>query len=155
MTVDIQELNGEKYDAMYTEAIRFKSFQNWPFGENSACSASKMAEAGFFHCPTEQEPDLVQCYVCFKELDGWEATDEPWAEHFSHSKICLFAQLRKPQKDLTVAEIFKIESERKKNKIKRVISQQLQNSRKTTDELEGFIQKHIKAIDVSKKKRKI
>ncbi|GFS88716.1 baculoviral IAP repeat-containing protein 5 [Nephila pilipes] len=153
MTDDVQVLNVEKYDAMYTEAIRLNSFKNWPFGEKSACSASKMAEAGFFHCPTEQEPDLVQCYVCFKELDGWEASDEPWTEHFSHSKICLFAQLRKPQKDLTVAEIFKIESERKKNKTKRVIAQRLQNFRTMTDEMEEFIQGLIKATDVSKKKK--
>jgi Inhibitor of Apoptosis domain len=38
----------------------------------------QMAAAGFFHCPTDQEPDLVRCFVCHKELDGWEPTDDPW-----------------------------------------------------------------------------
>ena len=37
----------------------------------------QMAAAGFFHCPTDQEPDLVKCFICMKELDGWEPNDEP------------------------------------------------------------------------------
>ena len=36
-----------------------------------------MAQAGFYHCPTDQEPDLVKCFVCHKELDGWEPSDVP------------------------------------------------------------------------------
>ncbi|GIX85497.1 baculoviral IAP repeat-containing protein 5 [Caerostris darwini] len=143
----------EKFDAMYTEAIRLQSFKNWPFDCNSLCSAAKMAEAGFFHCPTEHEPDLVQCYVCFKELDGWEATDEPWAEHYSHSKICAFAQMRKPQKDLTIGEIFKIESERKKNKAKRVIAQQLKKFRKVCGDFDDYVEDLIKSVEVCKKKK--
>ncbi|KFM56542.1 Baculoviral IAP repeat-containing protein 5.2-B, partial [Stegodyphus mimosarum] len=103
-------MSRQQCDEMYTEANRLKSFQNWPFGEDAKCSAVKMAEAGFFHCPTDIEPDLVQCYVCFKELDGWQLDDEPWEEHYSHSKVCLFAQLRKPQKDLNFEEIHKIEA---------------------------------------------
>ena len=38
----------------------------------------QMAEAGFYSCATEACPDLVRCYVCFKELEGWEANDDPW-----------------------------------------------------------------------------
>ena len=37
-----------------------------------------MAESGFFSCATDTAPDLVQCYVCLKELEGWEPTDNPW-----------------------------------------------------------------------------
>ena len=37
-----------------------------------------MAEAGFYHTPSSNEPDLVTCYVCYKEMDGWEPTDDPW-----------------------------------------------------------------------------
>ena len=40
----------------------------------------QMAVAGFYHCPTKYEPDLAKCYVCLKELDGWEPTDNPWYE---------------------------------------------------------------------------
>ena len=40
----------------------------------------QMAAAGFYHCPTVNEPDLVKCVICGKELDGWEPTDDPWWE---------------------------------------------------------------------------
>lgn len=40
-------------------------------------SALQMAAAGFIHCPTENEPDLAQCFFCFKELEGWEPDDDP------------------------------------------------------------------------------
>ncbi|XP_054707191.1 baculoviral IAP repeat-containing protein 5-like [Uloborus diversus] len=104
-------------EEMYTESARLSSFKNWPFNDDSNCSAAKMAEAGFYHCPTAEEPDVVQCYVCFKELDGWEPNDDPWDEHFSHSKNCMFAKLHKAQKDLTISEIYAIEAERKANKV--------------------------------------
>ncbi|EPY86773.1 hypothetical protein CB1_000299010 [Camelus ferus] len=38
---------------------------------------TQMAAAGFIHCPTENEPDLAQCFFCFKELEGWEPDDDP------------------------------------------------------------------------------
>jgi hypothetical protein len=37
-----------------------------------------MAEAGFVFCGSKSEPDLVQCQVCLKKLDGWEQDDDPW-----------------------------------------------------------------------------
>jgi hypothetical protein len=37
-----------------------------------------MAEAGFIFCGSKSEPDLAQCHVCLKKLDGWEQDDEPW-----------------------------------------------------------------------------
>ena len=40
-------------------------------------SPLQMAAAGFIHCPTENEPDLAQCFFCFKELEGWEPDDDP------------------------------------------------------------------------------
>lgn len=42
MPADESEGFVEKYDAMYTEAIRLKSFQKWPFGDDSKCSAAKV-----------------------------------------------------------------------------------------------------------------
>ena len=38
----------------------------------------QMAQAGFYHCPTDNEPDVAICFVCQKELDGWEPEDDPW-----------------------------------------------------------------------------
>ncbi|KAL1791129.1 baculoviral IAP repeat-containing protein 5 [Sigmodon hispidus] len=33
------------------------TFKNWPFLEDCSCSPERMAEAGFIHCPTLNEPD--------------------------------------------------------------------------------------------------
>eukprot|EP00069_Balaena_mysticetus_P002049 bmy_03856T0 len=40
-------------------------------------SPLQMAAAGFVHYPTENEPDLAQCFFCFKESEGWEPDDDP------------------------------------------------------------------------------
>ncbi|XP_025252381.1 baculoviral IAP repeat-containing protein 5-like isoform X1 [Theropithecus gelada] len=56
---------------------RISTFKNWPFLEGCACTLERMAEAGFIHCPTENKPDLAQCFFFFKELEGWEPDDDP------------------------------------------------------------------------------
>lgn len=62
-----------------------------------------MAEAGFFWCGTEQENDAAACFLCGKQLDGWERTDNPWTEHMKHSPQCAFVKLGRPENDLTVS----------------------------------------------------
>lgn len=57
-----------------------------------------MAEAGFFWC----EDDAAACFLCGKQLDGWERTDNPWTEHMKHSPQCAFVKLGRPENDLTV-----------------------------------------------------
>ena len=56
----------------------------------------QLAEAGFYHCPTKEEPDAVRCFFCMKELDGWEPDDDPWyiMKHLPltrHPIYCIFA----------------------------------------------------------------
>lgn len=36
-----------------------------------------MAEAGFFRSSTDRDADITRCFVCFKELEGWEPEDSP------------------------------------------------------------------------------
>jgi len=38
----------------------------------------QMAEAGFYSSGKKSEADLAMCYICGKELDGWEEEDDPW-----------------------------------------------------------------------------
>uniref|UniRef100_A0A8C5YEN2 Baculoviral IAP repeat-containing protein 5 n=1 Tax=Microcebus murinus TaxID=30608 RepID=A0A8C5YEN2_MICMU len=76
-----------------------------------------MAEAGFIHCPTENEPDLAQCFFCFKELEGWEPDDDPIEEHKKHSSGCAFLSVKKQFEELTLSEFLKLDRERAKNKI--------------------------------------
>src|SRR5271170_1302001 len=50
-----------------------------------------MAKAGFFHYPTQDNPDNTVCFLCQKSMDGWEEEDNPLAEHLKHSPICGWA----------------------------------------------------------------
>ncbi|CAG9860296.1 unnamed protein product, partial [Phyllotreta striolata] len=96
---------------MYFQS-RLKTYTKWRFSANHNCSASKMAEAGFICVATKDtEPDLVRCFFCKKELDGWDASDVPWDEHKSHSTKCLFAQLQKHEDDMTVKEFLLLQKE--------------------------------------------
>lgn len=52
---------------------------------------SKLAKAGFFYHPTQNNPDNAVCFLCHKSLDGWEEDDDPLAEHLKHSSNCGWA----------------------------------------------------------------
>uniref|UniRef100_A0A673VKR8 Baculoviral IAP repeat-containing protein 5 n=1 Tax=Suricata suricatta TaxID=37032 RepID=A0A673VKR8_SURSU len=102
---------------LYLKDHRISTFKNWPFLEGCACTPERMAEAGFIHCPTENEPDLAQCFFCFKELEGWEPDDDPIEEHKKHSSGCAFLSVKKQFEELTLSEFLKLDKERAKNKI--------------------------------------
>ncbi|KAM9044365.1 baculoviral IAP repeat-containing protein 5 isoform 1-T1 [Megaptera novaeangliae] len=102
---------------LYLKDHRISTFKNWPFLEGCACTPERMAAAGFIHCPTENEPDLAQCFFCFKELEGWEPDDDPIEEHKKHSSGCAFLCVKKQFEELTLSEFLKLDKERAKNKI--------------------------------------
>ena len=37
----------------------------------------QLAKAGFVHIGTEESPDWTECYLCKKQLAGWEPSDDP------------------------------------------------------------------------------
>jgi baculoviral IAP repeat-containing protein 5 len=91
---------------MLNMSARLATFTMWPFTEDCSCTPQRMAGAGFYCCGGENEPDLVRCYFCRKELDGWEPEDDPWTEHLSHAKgKCAFVRLGKKPEDLTVSDV--------------------------------------------------
>lgn len=63
-----------------------------------------MAQAGFYLIGSG-DSDSATCFLCNKCLDGWEPSDEPWKEHFSHSKTCKFAKLQKNQSEYSILEL--------------------------------------------------
>jgi len=108
----LSEAEQTKWHMLMLQENREQTFTNWPFtGEDCQCTAKKMAEAGFYHCPTDQEPDAAQCWVCHKELDGWESTDDPLDEHRKHSRHCPFLSLRNPN-DMTIGEAMEMSLQR-------------------------------------------
>ena len=62
------EIGKPNDSVMLDESARLETFKRvqWPFMEDSACTPEKMAEAGFYACGGENEPDLVRCYFCRK-----------------------------------------------------------------------------------------
>lgn len=42
------------------------------------CNPENMAAAGFFSVGGKEELDLAECFICNKQLDGWESEDDPW-----------------------------------------------------------------------------
>uniref|UniRef100_A0A131YLX1 Baculoviral IAP repeat-containing protein 5 n=1 Tax=Rhipicephalus appendiculatus TaxID=34631 RepID=A0A131YLX1_RHIAP len=95
---------------------RLASFERWPFiGGDCRCTPERMSEAGFYHCPTEEDPDLARCYVCFMELHCWEPGDDPFKEHLC-SPDCAFVRMSKKAEDLTVRDFLELEKARAKNR---------------------------------------
>ncbi|XP_037101733.1 baculoviral IAP repeat-containing protein 5b [Syngnathus acus] len=127
------------YAVMYSFESREESFANWPFREDCNCTPEKMAKAGFVHCPGDNEPDVVCCFFCLIELEGWEPDDEPWNEHSKRSPKCAFLNLKKDQRELTLAEMFHLESERVKIFTRKVCHKKMAGMRDAVDEaLKGF-----------------
>lgn len=73
--------------------IRLTTFDNnWPLDKKRGWKPTslKLAEAGFYYAPTEENEDLVACSYCDLSLDGWERTDDPSHEHRRRRPDCFF-----------------------------------------------------------------
>ena len=46
---------------------------------------SQLAETGFYFCGSAESPDAARCFMCAKELDGWEKNDDPACVH--HARL--------------------------------------------------------------------
>lgn len=89
---------------------RLKSLESWPLDKPAA---KEIAEAGFY-CPNpNRSNDIVKCYSCFIELDGWEPNDNPWEEHrkrgLSIIPPCKFIEIGKKESELTVDDFLEIQ----------------------------------------------
>ncbi|KAJ8251455.1 hypothetical protein GJAV_G00221530 [Gymnothorax javanicus] len=115
-----------EHTKMYFYENRLKTYSGWPFEESCACTPENMAKAGFIHTPSENSPDVAMCFLCYKELEGWEPEDDPEKEHKSHSPSCPFISLKKSVNELTVEEILKLQKERQKFLIKKTCNQAIE-----------------------------
>ncbi|TRY74030.1 hypothetical protein TCAL_05047 [Tigriopus californicus] len=106
-----ESLMGRVDLVMALAPVRTQSFEDWPFDESdSPCRPDKMSEAGFYFVGYSEEPDLVRCYYCRRELGGWEPNDDPWTEHAR--RPCPFIKLGKKPEQLTVEDLYRLEDER-------------------------------------------
>ncbi|KAG7210885.1 hypothetical protein KM043_012366 [Ampulex compressa] len=92
----------------FWKAGRLKTFEHWPFQSlDDTCNPERMAAAGFAAIGGSGEPDLAECFICGKQLDGWESNDDPWGEHVKHQPQCPFIKLDKRDESLwTVRDLF-------------------------------------------------
>ena len=69
--------------------LHLECFQYWPYTatEGAACTAEKMAEAGFYCCGGQREPDLVRCYFCRKELVSSSSAERAFAETLTAGRV--------------------------------------------------------------------
>ena len=37
----------------------------------------QLAETGFYYTGTKESSDAAKCFMCEKDLDGWERNDDP------------------------------------------------------------------------------
>lgn len=65
---------------------RLATFKNWK-KESKNLEGHLFAITGFF-CSSRGEDDNTTCIFCEKSLEGWEDSDMPMQEHYSHSKKC-------------------------------------------------------------------
>ncbi|KAI0970709.1 hypothetical protein F4678DRAFT_116025 [Xylaria arbuscula] len=60
----------------------------WP---HKQLDAETFARAGFYFAPTPHFPDNAVCFLCCKNVDGWEENDNPFEEHLRLSPHCGWA----------------------------------------------------------------
>lgn len=66
-----------------------RSKAGWP---HKSPSVADLARAGFFYKPSAGK-DNVECFMCARQLDGWEKEDDPLEEHLKHGSDCAWALL--------------------------------------------------------------
>lgn len=125
---------------MCSEEKRLKSFKKWAFGNDVQCSKENMASAGFYCVGTKREPDLAKCYVCLKELDGWEEDDDPKTHHYKH---CQFAELDKRESEMSVHEMLEMESFRQMNAASKVLDKKVEEFKQQRDLTRNVIENLI------------
>uniref|UniRef100_A0A8C1L2L3 Baculoviral IAP repeat containing 5a n=1 Tax=Cyprinus carpio TaxID=7962 RepID=A0A8C1L2L3_CYPCA len=109
------DLSSDDQTKMYFYENRLQTFVGWPFEEGCICTPENMAKAGFIHTPSDNSPDIAQCFFCLKE--------EALKEHKTHSPTCDFILLKKTVDSLTVEEFLKLQKERQKFIIKKSCGQ--------------------------------
>ncbi|TSK14783.1 Baculoviral IAP repeat-containing protein 5.2 [Bagarius yarrelli] len=133
-------------DHINDETVKFYFYENrlltfggWPFQEDCVCTPENMAKAGFIHVPSENSPDIAQCFFCLKELEGWEPEDDPEKEHKAHSPSCNFIALKKSADSLTVEEFLRLQKEKQKFFIKKRCGQAIEKFEEAVKLVRGQI----------------
>jgi hypothetical protein len=66
----------------------------WPHHDNFLANPRSLAEAGFYHLPSEEDPDNVICFMCDKQLSQWEPEDDPQRIHVEKCPACPWVMVK-------------------------------------------------------------
>lgn len=67
----------------------------WPHPASFVARPDTLAEAGFYFDPSPDDPDNCSCFMCDKQLGGWEDEDDPFDIHFDKcAHECGWASVR-------------------------------------------------------------
>ncbi|GAP82736.1 putative AT hook domain-containing protein [Rosellinia necatrix] len=61
---------------------------SWP---HKGLDPETFARAGFYFAPGPENPDNTACFLCGKNIDGWDEDDNPFQEHLRLSPHCGWA----------------------------------------------------------------
>ena len=73
-----------------------RSKLGWP---HKTPTPDDLARAGFYYKPSKSSNDNTICYLCERQLGGWEPDDDPIEEHLKHSAECGWAILMTAAQD--------------------------------------------------------
>ena len=73
-----------------------RSKLGWP---HKTPTPEDLARAGFYYKPSKASNDNTICYLCERQLAGWEPDDDPVEEHLKHSQECGWAILMNAAQD--------------------------------------------------------
>lgn len=84
--MEVFETRLSTFSASRTKKNGLPAHPAWPLKPSTHPNLTprNLAQAGWYFKPTKSEPDLVKCFLCGKELGGWEEQDDPFKEHLGH-----------------------------------------------------------------------
>ncbi|KAM7219040.1 hypothetical protein V8F06_005632 [Rhypophila decipiens] len=84
--------------AVMAEARKATFGGRWPYDDKKSykCKTKQLVEAGWHYTADNESNDFTTCAYCNLALDGWEAGDKPYDEHYKRRPDCeFFALLQK------------------------------------------------------------
>ncbi|CDZ98431.1 Apoptosis inhibitor IAP1 and related BIR domain proteins [Phaffia rhodozyma] len=87
--MEVYETRLSTFAASRTKKHGLPAHPAWPLkpATHPKLTPDNLAQAGWYFRPTKAEPDLVKCFLCAKELGGWEEQDDPFVEHLGHDGL--------------------------------------------------------------------
>lgn len=90
----METLDGRLHSFDKQKAKAGSSKSAWPHPSTYFANPRSLAEAGFYFKPSKTDTDNVACFMCKKELGGWDEDDNPFEVHVSKSPKCPWAVAR-------------------------------------------------------------